>query len=192
MTYANPVLVHGLTNAISELAAHHAGGLIVPDLSWEESGPWRAACRKAGISLVQMATPATSLARVRVLARGSRGFVYLVSHYGTTGRAGFAPSEELRPIIAAIRDAAPTTPVLLGFGIRKGSDVRASRALGVDGVVVGSAFEELIERGRSPERIRRFLEPFAAGLHRDEAGPEQGQVRDGRVRGRGSGRRRPE
>ncbi|MGC2035350.1 MAG: tryptophan synthase subunit alpha, partial [Thermoplasmata archaeon] len=88
MTYANPVLVHGLTDAISELAAHHATGLIVPDLSWEESGPWRAACRKAGISLVQMATPATSLARVRVIAHGSRGFVYLVSHYGTTGRAG--------------------------------------------------------------------------------------------------------
>ncbi len=134
MTYANPVYRHGLDSALRVLHDQGASGLIVPDLSWEESRPWQRAAESAGLALVQMASPATPLERVRTLASGTRGFLYLVSQYGTTGGSGFDSTPTLAGIVEAAHDAAPETPVLLGFGIRRAKDAVAAMAVGADGV----------------------------------------------------------
>lgn len=62
-----------------------ATGLLVPDLPLEETVSVRAACEKAGIELVLLATPTTPQARMRAIAQASQGFVYLVSVTGVTG-----------------------------------------------------------------------------------------------------------
>ena len=51
MTYANPIWRHGLEPALGSLADAGATGLIVPDLSLEESSPWGRAAREARLAL---------------------------------------------------------------------------------------------------------------------------------------------
>ncbi len=161
MTYANPVWRHGLERGIAGLARAGATGLIVPDLSLEEAGPWARECRRAGIALVLLAAPAASPERVARIARASSGFLYLVSRYGTTGAARPTASEELRPLVRAARQASPGLPVLLGFGVRDAESARRARESGADGVVVGSALEERLATGASVESVGRWFSQIA-------------------------------
>jgi tryptophan synthase alpha chain len=156
MTYANPVWRHGLDPGLHQLRRAGASGLIVPDLSFEESAPWRAAARRAGLDLVLLAAPGTGTDRVTAIARRSRGFLYLVARYGTTGAGRPRSARELAPLVAAAHRAAPDLAVLLGFGVRDSASRAAALATGADGVIVGSALEEQLARGRSPAWIGRW------------------------------------
>jgi len=157
MTYANPVWQKRLDRGLGELVRAGASGLIVPDLSFEESRPFRLAAETAGLALVLLAAPGSSPNRTRALARSSRGFLYLVSHYGTTGTSTQGRSFDLRSIVRTAHRAAPRLPVLVGFGVRdRATAVRALES-GADGVVVGTALEELLARNRSPHDVTRWL-----------------------------------
>ena len=161
MTYANPVWQEGLGAGLRKLAAAGASGLIVPDLSLEESPAFRSAARSSRLSLVLLAAPGSPPERTRALARASRGFLYLVSRYGTTGGGGRDPTVDLRPIVRTAHRAAPDLPVLVGFGVR--DRVTAARALatGADGVVVGTALEERLAKRPASEEVSRWLRSIA-------------------------------
>lgn len=163
MTYANPVLRRGLAQAASELSAAGASGLIVPDLSFEESAPFRQAMRPHGLSLVLLAAPGVSSERLQRIARASRGFLYLVSRYGTTGVSARGTSVDLTPLVTAAHRVAPDLPVLIGFGVRDAASAHRAMATGADGVVIGSALEERIERARRPADLARWLATIARG-----------------------------
>ena len=147
MSYLNPLLAHGLREVAAAAGRAGVAGFIVPDLPLEESDPLRTALERHGLALVQLVTPVTPPGRLADLCRASRGFVYAVTVTGTTG--GEVATED---VLAAYLDrvrAAATVPVLAGFGIRRPQQVRAI-ARHADGVVVGSALLELIERGEDP------------------------------------------
>ncbi len=167
MTYANPVWRHGLSQGLGALAKAGASGLIVPDLSLEESGPWRSESARHGLALVLLAAPGADPGRMAALARASRGFLYLVSRYGTTGAARPTASPELGPLVKAARRAAPRLPVLVGFGVRDPLSARTARASGADGVIVGSALERKIASGASVERIGRWFGSIARAVPSD-------------------------
>ena len=77
----------------------------------------------------------------------SRGFVYAVTMTGTTGKNVAVPDEVLG-YLDRVRTRSPI-PVCAGFGIR--SRAQVERLTGhVDGVVVGSALVEVLERGEDP------------------------------------------
>jgi tryptophan synthase alpha chain len=154
MSYLNPLLAYGLDRLPG--AAREAGiaGFIVPDLPFEESGEIRAALDVEGLALVQMVTPVTPPQRLAVLCEAARGFVYAVTMTGTTGRSVAVPDEVLE-YMDRVRAASPV-PVCAGFGIRSAEQVR--RMAGhVDGVVVGSALVEVLERGADPAAFLREL-----------------------------------
>jgi tryptophan synthase alpha chain len=162
MTYANPVLRHGLDAGVAALAQHGASGLIVPDLSFEEARPWAAACRSHGLSLVLLAAPAASPARVEEIAKASHGFLYMVSRYGTTGTAAAGGSVDLRSLFRAAHRARPDLPILLGFGVRDRATARAAMASGADGVIVGSALQERLDAHQPVRRIGSWFGGIAA------------------------------
>ncbi|HUJ78187.1 MAG TPA: tryptophan synthase subunit alpha [Thermoplasmata archaeon] len=176
MTYANPVLRHGLEAGLRELASAGASGLIVPDLSLEEAPPWHRAAQRAGLSLVLLAAPAADEARVGRIARASRGFLYLVSRYGTTGRRGTTEVGGLRPLVRAARTAAPALPILLGFGVRDAATARRAMTAGVDGVVVGTALEERIATGGTAAGLGRWMATLAAGAVPRRSTPVRAQA----------------
>jgi tryptophan synthase alpha chain len=67
---------------------------------------------------------------------------------GTTGKSVSAP-QEIAEYLQRVR-AASSVPVCAGFGIRSREQVEALRGM-VDGVIVGSALLEVIERGEAPQ-----------------------------------------
>ena len=172
MTYANPIVRRGIAPALRALADAGVSGLIVPDLSLEESPPWRTAARAAGLSLVLLAAPAVSPERAARIARAARGFLYLVSRYGTTGASGAPEVAELGALVRAAHRSAPRLPVLIGFGVRDAATARRAVACGADGVIVGTALEELLQRGARPGRIAAWLAALAAGA-RPSGGPAE-------------------
>jgi tryptophan synthase alpha chain len=156
MSYLNPLLSYGLARLASDAAASGVCGFIVPDLPFDESEEFRALLAPRGLALVQMVTPVSSSERIAKLAAASQGFVYAVTMTGTTGRSIAAP-EDIAEYLQRVRSAA-TVPVCAGFGIRSREQVDGLRGL-VDGVIVGSALVEVLERGESPGAWLATLRP---------------------------------
>ncbi len=147
MSYLNPLLAFGLDRLASAAARARVSGLIVPDLPFDESASVRDAIGSTGPALVQMVTPVTRPERLAQVCRASEGFVYAVTMTGTTGRSVTVPPDTLE-YLDRVR-AASTLPVCAGFGIRSAEHVARLRGH-VDGVIVGSAIVEILERGEDP------------------------------------------
>jgi tryptophan synthase alpha chain len=98
--------------------------------------------------------PTTPKNRMAKIAAASSGFLYMVSKTGVTGSDGLDTSEigEQMKILRSVSDL----PVCVGFGISTAEDVAVVAAM-ADGVVIGSAFERLIEENiDNPELIARM------------------------------------
>jgi tryptophan synthase alpha chain len=169
MCYVNPILARGLERFTDEAATAGVSGLIVPDLSHEESGPIREACDAAGLALVPLIAPTTPEDRMAAIVGQARGFVYTVSVTGTTGeRTGVDGS--LASVIAAAKARSPV-PVAIGFGISTPEQAAAAAAAGADGVIVGSrlvrAAGEAADQGGDPAAaVADLVTALAAALHR--------------------------
>jgi tryptophan synthase alpha chain len=143
MTYYNPVLAFGLKGFARTAVDAGADGVIVPDLPHEESGPLRAEAEPAGLDLIHMVAPTSPPARVKAIARVSRGFVYVVSLTGVTGERRELPPD-LDSQVRTLR-LVTTTPVCIGFGVSTPEQVAAVGRL-ADGVAVGSAIVRAVEQ----------------------------------------------
>jgi tryptophan synthase alpha chain len=158
MSYLNPLLAFGLAKLPEAAAEAGVAGFIIPDLPYEESAEMRAALDRTGLALVQMVTPVTPPARLKMLCEASQGFVYAVTMTGTTGKSVAVPDDVL-DYMDRVRAVSPV-PVCAGFGIR-GPEQVARMQGHVDGVVVGSALVETLERGDDPARFLASLTAFA-------------------------------
>jgi tryptophan synthase alpha chain len=86
-----------------------------------------------------------------MIARQSRGFIYLVSLTGITGERDVLP-QDLGAQIRALR-LVTTKPICVGFGIGRAEQAAAVGRL-ADGVIVGSAIVRLVEeRTGSPSMV---------------------------------------
>ncbi|WP_405235565.1 tryptophan synthase subunit alpha [Lentisalinibacter orientalis] len=157
MSYLNPLLAYGYERVASRSLEAGVAGFIVPDLPWEESREFGAPLEEAGLALVQLVTPATPEARLARLCGASRGFVYAVTMRGITGGGAGLPADT-SAYLDRVRDASEL-PVCAGFGIRTAEQV-AEVGRHADGVIVGSALVEVLERGDDPAA---FLESLRAG-----------------------------
>jgi tryptophan synthase alpha chain len=151
MSYLNPLLRFGVESLPAAAARAGVAGCIVPDLPYEERAELGTALEREGLALVQMVSPVTPAPRLARLCAHARGFVYAVTMTGTTGQSAEVPDSVLE-YMDRVKRVSPV-PVCAGFGIRSASQVR--RFAGhVDGVVIGSALLEAVERG---DDVRAFL-----------------------------------
>jgi tryptophan synthase alpha chain len=144
MSYLNPLLAFGIGRLADAAIRAGVSGFIVPDLPLDESDDLRRALDPHQIALVQMVTPVTKPDRMKQLCAGSQGFVYAVTMTGTTGKSVAVPRQVI-DYLDRVRELAPV-PVCAGFGIRSREQVELLRGH-VDGVVIGSALVEVLERG---------------------------------------------
>ena len=160
MGYLNPILSHGLEAFAGAAAAAGIDGLIAVDCPPEEAGPLADALDAWDIALIGLATPTTDDARLAVVARRTRGFLYYVSVAGVTGGRE-ADAGQIAPAVARARVAAGL-PVAVGFGIRT-PERAAAVARVADAVVVGSALvdciDEAIAQNRDP--VSKLLDTAA-------------------------------
>ncbi|HXP66821.1 MAG TPA: tryptophan synthase subunit alpha [Steroidobacteraceae bacterium] len=159
MSYLNPLLAFGVEVLPRAAAQAGVAGFIVPDLPFEESADLQHALDAEGLALVQMVTPVTPPERLAMLCREAKGFVYAVTMTGTTGKSAdgkFADvPREVLEYMDRVRQLSKA-PVCAGFGIRSARQV-ARFAPHVDGVVIGSALVEALERGEDAGAFLRSL-----------------------------------
>jgi tryptophan synthase alpha chain len=161
MGYLNPLLRYGVDRFAADAATAGVDGIILPDLPPEESHAIDAACRANTMDLIMFVAPTSTPARIAHVAAHATGFIYCVSVTGVTGaRAALPP--ELPQFLGRIRDRT-TTPLAVGFGISTPDHARQVAAI-ADGVVVGSALLNTIERGDDMIAFVRSLR-HAIGQH---------------------------
>jgi tryptophan synthase alpha chain len=160
-TYLNPVLRYGLEPLARAAVKSGIDGCLLTDVSVEEAEPYIQVMRQAGLDTVFLAAPTSSRRRLELVAKYSTGFVYLVSRTGVTGeRANVSAS--VGPLVTAMR-AVTQLPLAVGFGISTPDQVRSVGAI-ADGVVVGSAFERVIEENATSDQLCAKIETLARTL----------------------------
>lgn len=160
-SYMNPLLRHGLDTVAARLVENGIDGCLLTDLSVEEAEPYVKAMRGAGLDSVFMGAPTSTAERLRLVARYSSGFIYLVSRTGVTGERS-SVSDAVGPLVEAMRRVTEL-PIAVGFGISTAEQVRAVGRI-ADGVVVGSAIVRAIEQGGRNGGLEAKLEQLAAQL----------------------------
>lgn len=143
MSYCNPIYSQGLDPFLRQCTETGVDGLIVPDLTLEESEDLRSKTLRKNLALIQLVAPTSPPKRVEAITQASTGFVYAVSLKGVTGARKSLPSDVI-PFLNRVKKVSPQ-PVSLGFGISNPEQVRSVAKI-ADGVVVGSAFVKIIDR----------------------------------------------
>jgi len=164
MSYCNPVYTFPLDRFGAAAASAGVDGMILPDLSLEESPRFQKVCVRAGLHLVQFAAPTTAPGRLSRVFQQARGFVYATALTGVTGARHGLPAGLIAQL-AALKKAA-TGPVAVGIGISEPAQVSRVREM-VDGIIVGSAFVSIILSGRNVlPRLRRQARSLRKALDR--------------------------
>lgn len=166
--YVNPVLLYGVERFCRD--AQHAGvqGLILPDLPPEEAEDVRRTAREYGIDLIFLVAPTSTEDRLAKAAAVADGFLYCVSLTGVTG-ARASVSDGLAPFLARVRRHTDL-PLAVGFGISTPEHVRLVGEV-ADGVAVGSALVDLLDRTESATRaqvVEEYMRSLRAAAGKGE------------------------
>jgi len=138
MGYFNPFYHKGMDHFITKAQETGVNGFIIPDLPLEEARPYKPSIESAGLNLIDFIAPTDTQARIQEIVTDAKKFIYLVAYAGITGSG---KSEDLQPIITSIKKYSDT-PVYVGFGVDQ--NTAKAKAVGVDGVIVGSAFVKVL------------------------------------------------
>lgn len=160
-TYVNPVLRYGLKNLARDAKAAGIDGCLLTDVSVEEAEVYVDAMRAAGLDTVFLAAPTSTPERLKLVAKFSSGFIYLVSRTGVTGERAKL-SNALQPLIDSTR-AITKLPVAAGFGISTPEQAGAVAKI-ADGVVVGSAIVRLIEQNAGDAGLEEYARSLRVGM----------------------------
>jgi tryptophan synthase alpha chain len=167
MTYWNPIERYGVAAFARDLAAAGGSGLITPDLTPEEAGPWLDAAAEHGLDPVFLVAPSSSRERIKLITSVCGGFVYAASLMGITG-ARASVSGQAAGLVARVREHT-RLPVAVGLGVRDGQ--QAAQVAGfADGVIVGSAFVQRLlaapDGAAGLAAVRELAADLAAGVRR--------------------------
>jgi tryptophan synthase alpha chain len=171
--YYNPVLQMGVEKFAGAASSAGADGVLMTDLTLEESEEYRDILAAHNLDTVFLGAPTSTDERLAKIAACSSGFLYLISRTGVTGAKDALPDD----LPALVRRARGVTklPIAVGFGISLPGHVSVLGGL-VDAAVVGSALVSEIERAMSvdaaatalAERVRSLKEAARRGLSRRE------------------------
>jgi len=158
-TYKTPIVFMLAVNLVYHFGIDHffaaagkAGldGVIIPDLSLEESDRYLKYSKESQVSLIFLVAQTSSEERIRKIVAKSSGFIYLVSSKGTTGERSELPREITNKVKQIQKQK--KIPVYVGFGISNADQVKQILNT-ADGVIVGSALvRRLAEKIKFPQK----------------------------------------
>ena len=156
-SYYNPLLQFGLKRLAQ--AAKDAGidGVLVTDMTPEESGEFEAELRAHGLDMIFLIAPTSTDERLKLVAEHASGFIYAVSRAGVTG-ARDTVSAEAEKLVNRMRQFS-SLPIAVGFGISNAMQV-ADVGRYADAVVVGSAIVAEMERIMGTPDVARQVGEF--------------------------------
>jgi tryptophan synthase alpha chain len=165
LTYYNLIFRMGLHNFFQNAKMNLIDGVIVPDLPVEEAEEYKKIAVRNKIDTIFLASPSTSIDRLKTIINQTSGFLYLVSLYGITGARQNLPNASINLIRKFSRYTSKKIPLCVGFGISLPDQVRTAIKHGADGVIVGSMFVNLIKKRITNERaMLNAIRTYAAKL----------------------------
>jgi tryptophan synthase alpha chain len=171
--YYNPFFQMGEEKFAAAASSAGADGVLVTDLTPEESVDYRRILAAHHLDTVFLGAPTSTDERLSTIAAVTSGFLYLISRTGVTGAKDSLP-DELPALLRRAR-AITTLPIAVGFGISLPGQVSVLGGL-ADAAVIGSALVSEIENAKSVDaaatalaaRIRSLKEAARHGLSRRE------------------------
>jgi tryptophan synthase alpha chain len=169
--YANPIVVMG--PEVFALKARDAGadGVLCVDYPPDEDRALVTALAREGLDYVPLLAPTSTNPRIDAAVAAAGSFIYYVSLTGITGTA-LANLDAPRAQVAAIRErSGGRLAVAVGFGIRTPGAAHAVASF-ADGVAVGTAAVEIVERAAAAKRDPvPEMSAFVSGLRQAVARP---------------------
>lgn len=152
MGYLNPFYHYGMEKFLQHAEEFNIQGTIIPDLPYEMAQNFELLFEKYNKANISFVAPTDSEERIKLLTANAKKFIYMVAYAGITGSG---QKEDLSQIIANVRKYT-TTPLYIGFGVDE--KTCKEKIIGVDGVIVGSAFvKHIIDDSLSnDEKIKRI------------------------------------
>ena len=147
-SYFNPILRFGLEKFAATAKSAGFDGALVTDLPPEEADAYLYFMRGQDLATIFLAAPTSSDARLRAVAKGSRGFVYAVSRTAVTG-AQINLASDARALVRRLREFT-ALPIAVGFGIANSEQFQAVTKF-ADAAVVGSAIVRRVENSSPAE-----------------------------------------
>jgi tryptophan synthase alpha chain len=163
LTYYNIIHHRGIEQFYHE--AHDAGvdGILVADMPVEESDVVCSAASRCGIDPIFLIAQTTSDERITTIAKKARGYLYLVAAFGVTG-VREQVSEGAIDLLHRVRTCTKI-PLALGFGISTPRHGQTCAQAGADGMIVGSAIIEIVERHLdNPDTMERKLKEYVSSM----------------------------
>ncbi|MFD9905943.1 tryptophan synthase subunit alpha [Streptomyces sp. NPDC059063] len=142
--WAHTVRPRSTAEAVTAIAASGAAGALLHGAPPRVRPEFYDRAGAAGLPVVTTCyatSPPTALAEAGAHASA---YVYLVTHYGTSGAGPSPDPAALRAPVDALR-ALTGAPIAAGFGVRTAADVARVHAAGADAAVVGSTAVARVE-----------------------------------------------
>jgi tryptophan synthase alpha chain len=163
LTYYNIVHHRGIERFYRE--AHDAGidGILIADMPVEESEECCAVAALCFIDPIFLITRTTTDERIKKIAAKARGYLYLVTVLGVTGVRDQVSYGAIN-LLHRVRKHTDL-PLALGFGISTPAHAHTCARAGADGVIVGSAIVEIVEKNlEKPDIMERELQDYVVQM----------------------------
>ena len=160
MGYVNPILSYGADRFFRDAGSSGVDGVILPELTLEESFRFKEAISSCGLSQILLVAPTTPSERITAIDAASGGFLYCVSTTGVTGSSGKGTPDEF---LTRVKTCAKKNPVLVGFGISTAGEARHAALLS-DGVIIGSALIRRLSDGEPAAYIAGWVSSIREAL----------------------------
>jgi len=165
MTYTNVLYTRGYRKFMSRVKSAGIDGLILPDMSIEESKEYLKSAKKNNLDTIFLVSPNTNNIRLRKIVKASTGFLYMVSVFGTTGVQTKIHKYTIDSIKNAKKIVGDKLPIGIGFGVSTPNDVKKYVSVGVDAVIVGSANLKIIGN-TPPSKLQNKITEYTKKLKR--------------------------
>ena len=160
-SYYNPVFQMGLEKFAANASSAGADGVLITDLTPEESAAYRRILSAQHLDTIFLAAPTSDDDRLQKISAVSSGFLYLISRTGVTGAKDALPDD--LPVLLRRARMFTQLPIAVGFGISLPGHVSLLGGL-ADAAVVGSALVSEIETATAKDSSRAAIEAASAAL----------------------------
>jgi len=157
MGYLNPINKMGMEKFIQQANQASIDGLIIPDWELEENQKYRDMLEEYNLDIIHLIAPNTPSDRINTINDVSSSFIYCVAYTGVTGQDN-KPTGKTDSFLQNIRNEL-SHPLMIGFGIKNHQDY-VTYTNYADGVIIGSAFVQLMEKtekNKRGEAIKAFI-----------------------------------
>lgn len=165
LAYYNMVYHRGTDRFCQEAGQAGVDGILIADMPVEESDDIYETALRYGIDPIFLVTQTTSDERIRKIAARAHGYLYLVAVLGVTGVRDTVSSGAINLLKRVRRHTA--VPLALGFGISTPSHAKICAEAGADGIIVGSAIVDIIEKNLgNPDNMTGDLKTFVIRMRK--------------------------